>query len=116
MEASREEFARKVHVDFSDENITKCRCGQCPVQEESRCALDKTQAMSQMAQTIEEMPGLDDPPAPEDVPGVYCSTGTATCSDLDYSRNCICASCDVWQEHGLSAWKYCQTGSADIMG
>jgi hypothetical protein len=52
-----------------------------------------------------------------DVPRVYCATGTATCDDLDLSQDCQCPkSCEVYREHDLTQWKYCERGSAAMIG
>jgi hypothetical protein len=40
-------------------------------------------------------------PNPEDVPGIYCSTGKARCQDLNFERQCICGSCEVWKEYDI---------------
>lgn len=84
-------------VPYSSANINKCRCSQCPVQADSQCAQDKIKSSKQK---MESMPS-GEVPSPEEVPGIYCSTGKATCQDLDPNRKCICGSCEVWNEYGL---------------
>ncbi|WP_410508789.1 DUF2769 domain-containing protein [Methanosarcina hadiensis] len=84
-------------VAYSLENINRCKCSQCPVQADSQCAQDKLKSSEQK---IKSMPAGEVPP-PEDVPGIYCSTGKATCQDLDPGRQCICGTCDVWKEYNL---------------
>jgi hypothetical protein len=93
-------------VAFTQDNITKCQCTSCPVQASSDCAMDKTRTMQ----------AKDTMPSPEDAPKVYCSTGKATCTDLDLSKQCVCPTCSVWSENALSNYKYCQNGSAAVQG
>jgi hypothetical protein len=51
-----------------------------------------------------------------EIPGLYCSTGTATCLDLDPGKSCICGTCPVFSEYSLAGAKpvgyYCRDGSA----
>ncbi len=84
-------------VPYARANISRCRCPQCPVQADSKCAQDKIQSSKQ---AIENMPS-DEVPNPEDFPGIYCSIGEATCQDLNFDRQCICGSCEVWKEYDL---------------
>lgn len=84
-------------VPYTSANIKKCRCSECPVQADSQCAQDKLKSSKQK---MENMPAGEVPP-PEDVPGIYCSTGKATCQDLDPDKQCICGTCEVWKEYGL---------------
>jgi hypothetical protein len=95
-------------VAFTTANIGKCQCTNCGVQSGSSCVTGKMQAMQGAA--------TQSTPAPEDVPKVYCSQGTASCGDLDFSQNCICPTCSVWKENDLSNYKYCQHGSAAVQG
>jgi hypothetical protein len=52
---------------------------------------------------------------PQDIPGVYCSSGTATCKDLDPNKNCICGSCAVYSQYELGGRDpggyYCKNGA-----
>lgn len=100
-------------VEFNMSNIEKCQCGVCPVQSNSSCVLDK-KAMMQSAMG----PGAEGMmPSPEEVPGMYCSTGVAGCMDLDFEQTCLCPTvCSVYSENDLSSWKYCQQGSAEQVG
>jgi hypothetical protein len=104
-EASKE---KKPKIEFIRENITKCLCPQCPVQAESECAQTKMKMLQ------ESMRGMS--PEPSDVPGMYCATGTATCSDLDPNKICNCPNCDVFKENNLAQGEpggyFCQKGSA----
>ncbi len=108
MEANMDEFAIK--VEYSQDNLMKCKCGQCPVQGDSQCAMDGMRELQDM------MESSADPPPPPDAPVLYCGQGTASCHDLDFSQTCICSSCQVWSENGLGSWKYCKSGSASEIG
>ncbi len=98
----------KPKIGFTRENISKCLCSQCPVQAESECAQTKMKMLQ------ESMRGMS--PEPSDVPGVYCATGTAACSDLDPSKMCNCPNCDVFKENNLAQREpgeyFCQKGAA----
>ena len=100
-----------IDVEYTQDNVMACWCAKCPVQEKSMCSAGKWEtAMGQMSPD-------DDPPAADDVPREYCSHGTASCSDLDFSQQCQCLrGCPVYASHGLSHWKYCQEGSAQTLG
>ena len=84
-------------VPYNRANVNRCRCPQCPVQDDSQCAQDKFKSSKQLMENLPE----GEVPDPEDFPGVYCSEGEATCSDLDPDRKCICGSCEVWKENDL---------------
>ena len=92
-------------VEYSQENVAKCWCGQCPVQKESACAQER------FAQAKEQLDRGEMPP-PEQMPGLYCATGKATCTDLKPVERCLCAQCLVWGEGRLVANHYCALGSA----
>jgi hypothetical protein len=102
-------------IPFTMENIKKCQCGKCPIQGESTCAQSKLQMMMKMMQQPPS-PGMMIP-QPEGVPGMYCSTGKATCTDLDYTKMCICGSCPIWTEYKLMQGKpmgyFCRDGKAE---
>lgn len=102
-------------VEFNMENIQKCQCPSCPVQAQSACVKDQMAKLQEMMQLV-SAGAPDPPPNPDDVPGVYCSTGTATCSDLDFNKNCMCPICPVWRENSLTAQYYCEEGNADQIG
>lgn len=98
-------------VELTKDNALTCLCSKCPVQAESACVAEKTTSL------MVAMEGeMEDMPSPADVPRVYCSTGVATCDDLDLSQICICGECPVFEENGLGQWKYCQRGSAASIG
>lgn len=84
-------------VPYNEDNINRCRCPQCPVQADSQCVPDKLKISNQELENAPE--GVA--PDPMDVPGVYCSEGRASCRDLDFDRQCICGTCEVWKEYDL---------------
>ncbi len=95
-------------VPFSTANVGKCMCPQCPVQSKSQCAAGKLATIKDAL--------AKKPLSREDIPGVYCSTGTATCNDLDPSQSCICGTCAVFNQYNLASGKpvgyYCRDGFA----
>lgn len=99
-------------VPYESENINRCRCPQCPVQANNQCVQDKNKSSKQAMENLPE----GEVPDPEDVPGVYCSTGKATCQNLHFDRQCICGSCEVWKEYNLTNANpnnhFCQHGRA----
>ncbi|MCL5962001.1 MAG: DUF2769 domain-containing protein [Chloroflexi bacterium] len=102
-------------VEFNMENVNKCQCPPCPVQAQSSCVKDKLAKLQQMMQPVSA--GTPDPPPdPDIVPGMYCSTGTASCADLDFNKSCFCPTCAVWTESKLTARYYCEEGNADQIG
>ena len=76
----------EVKVPYAITNIERCMCPQCPVQADSVCTLDKIGNLKNEMKSL----GKDEVPEPHKVPGIYCSSGTATCSDLDPNKDCIC--------------------------
>jgi hypothetical protein len=95
-------------VPFKLVNVEKCCCTRCPVQTHSSCVKEK---VSRLEENI-----LKDPLVPEEVPGVYCSTGAAECRDLDIKQNCKCFTCNVWGEYRLAAGApvghFCREGAS----
>ena len=99
-------------VPFTLGNIKRCMCPKCPVQADSKCAMDKLNNLVKGLESARE--GVA--PEPQNVPGVYCSTGKATCQDLNPQKHCICNTCAVWKEYHLQNVKpvmyFCQKGKA----
>jgi Protein of unknown function (DUF2769) len=99
-------------VPYTVANIKKCMCSECPVQADSKCVKEKLENLKRELEGAREV----DVPEPKSVPGIYCSTGKATCQDLDPRRGCICNTCDVWKEYHLQNVKpvmyFCQKGKA----
>jgi hypothetical protein len=95
-------------VTFNSGNVGKCLCPKCPVQAKSQCVSGKLGTITQAL--------LKSPIVREDIPGVYCSTGTATCKDLDPSQSCICGNCGIFKEanlaQGTPVGYYCRDGYA----
>jgi len=91
-------------VPFTVENIKKCICTECPVQNTSQCVKEKMEKAKEMI------------PEPEDIPGLYCATGVAACKDIDTNQMCICGECPLWEEYNLASGKplgyYCRDGKA----
>jgi hypothetical protein len=98
-------------VPYILENINKCICPKCPVQANSKCAMDKLDNLVKGLESTQE-----EIPEKQDVPGIYCSTGRATCQDLSPEEQCICYTCAVWKEYNLRNVKptmyFCQRGGA----
>jgi len=99
----------KVNIPYKKENIIKCLCPTCPVQEHSTCAKEKMMNYQNILQS-------EDDPKPEDYPGMYCTNGNAVCKDLDTEKNCICNECMVYKEFGLENahpnFLFCGNGKA----
>lgn len=99
-------------VPFVGENISRCKCPDCPVQADSQCAQDKIKTSRE---AMEYMPAGSVPKS-EPIPGVYCSSGKAQCQDLNFDRQCICDSCEVWKDYNLKDAcpddDFCQHGRA----
>jgi hypothetical protein len=93
-------------VPFTSTNVSKCQCPKCPVQSKSQCVSGKVA-------TIKEALSKS-PLKREDIPGQYCSTGKATCQDLDPKQTCICGNCAVFKEYNLAKGTpvgyYCRDG------
>lgn len=72
-------------IPFIRENVKKCICWQCPVQKDSKCIRHNEEIMGEVMATKHFQPEI--------VPGLYCSSGEASCKDIDPSRSCICGGC-----------------------
>jgi len=84
-------------VSYTVENIMKCRCPYCPVQADSVCVKGKLDNLMKELESTQE----GKVPQSQDVPGLYCSTGKATCQDLNPKKQCICNTCAIWVENHL---------------
>jgi hypothetical protein len=104
-------------VEYDQDNVAKCQCGNCPVQSQSACTKGKIQNIAKM---MEEMRSADGAgmPDPQTMPGLYCSepVGRTSCDDLNFEQGCICGTCPVHQENNLHSGYYCKAGSAEING
>jgi hypothetical protein len=94
-------------VLFVTQNIKDCKCPMCPVQSDSRCVKDETPKLQAAIKSGK-------PARPDEIPVVYCNSGHATCNDLELDRSCICPTCPVYKEYGLSRSKpvmhFCRDG------
>ena len=93
-----------VNIDFSVKNIKRCLCPGCPVQKESICAEGKRRIMLEIAYSSESGMYFER----DRVPGMYCTTGKALCSDLDFNKICKCPDCSVYKEYKLENRYYCK--------
>lgn len=84
-------------VPYNVTNIERCMCPHCPVQARSSCVREK---IENLKNEMSNSPG-NEVPEPQKVPGVYCSSGEATCTDLDPDQQCMCKTCAVWAEYDL---------------
>lgn len=95
-------------VPFGSSNVGKCKCPKCPVQTKSQCVSGK---LTTIKESLAKTPLIR-----EEIPGLYCSTGTATCTDLDPKQACLCDGCAVFGEYKLGTTKpvgyYCRDGFA----
>jgi hypothetical protein len=97
-----------VKVPFIAANVTKCMCPRCPVQAGSSCASGK---MGTIKEALKASPLKK-----EDIPGVYCASGTATCKDIDTKQSCLCGACMVFGQYKLAnsnpVGHYCRDGAS----
>lgn len=95
-------------VPLIEANVIKCMCSKCPVQAKSACVSGKMKSMQSVLK--------DKPLKKENIPGVYCSSGIATCTDIDTTKSCFCGTCAVFSEYKLAGLSnigyYCKKGSA----
>ena len=95
-------------IRFSASNVGKCMCPKCPVQTKSQCVSGK---LASIKDALAKSPLIR-----EDIPGVYCATGTATCTDLDPKQSCLCGGCAIFIQHNLAsgtpAGYFCRDGFA----
>lgn len=94
-------------VPFNTTTVGQCLCPECPVQAKSNC-------VANLKKTLQESLARN-PLQKEDIPGVYCSTGRATCTDLDPGQKCLCWDCPVFAQYKLTgaqpAGYYCRDGA-----
>jgi hypothetical protein len=98
----------KSKVPFILENVSKCLCPGCPVQGKSQCVAGLKSGLNEALKR--------NPLKHDEIPGVYCGAGKATCPDLDASQNCLCGGCNVFTSYKLANSKpvgyYCAGGVA----
>jgi hypothetical protein len=97
-------------IEFSIDNIMKCLCTNCPVQEKSKCSSEKLLKMQETIKSEDAIIKADD------VPGLHCATGRAICQDLNFEEKCLCVQCQIWEDHHLENNKplgsFCQDGKS----
>ncbi len=97
-----------VSIPFVTVNVSKCLCQRCPVQLSSSCVSSK---ITEFKVTLSKLPLRR-----EDIPGVYCSTGIATCTDIKIEQECLCGKCVIFTEYKLYNYPpmghYCRDGQA----
>ena len=97
-----------ISIPFVSVNVNKCLCPRCPVQSGSTCAANKIMELKDALNKL--------PLQREDIPAVYCASGTATCLDINTERDCLCGKCVVFPEYKLYNFQpmghYCKNGSA----
>jgi len=95
-------------VPFNATSVGKCMCPKCPVQTKSQCVSGKLATIKDALKK--------NPLKREDIPGVYCSSGAATCKDIDPKQSCICGTCSIYDQYKLGSGKpggkFCQYGEA----
>lgn len=103
-------------VPLTNDVANKCMCGICPVQAESACAQPKIRRMMEIRTSMKQpkmemgsgmsistaQPPMEMKLNPQKLAGPYCSSGVASCRDLNVSKACICTSCQVYREYNLS--------------
>ncbi len=98
----------EIKVPFTRSNAKNCICWKCPVQADSVCIKTNADKMGEVMSTKFFTPDI--------VPGLYCSSGIASCKDIDTSRSCICGDCKVYDSYNLAAGHptdhYCGNGMA----
>ncbi len=97
-----------VRVPFIAANVGKCMCPKCPVQSKSSCVAGKLSTIEAALKA--------NPLKKEDIPGVYCSTGKATCTDINPNASCLCGACGVYDQYKLANFKpggrFCGNGAS----
>ena len=103
------EYQKSPRVPFTRENINMCLCAECPVQTHSECVKDKMKSITGALKV--------QPLQAKDIPHLYCTTGKATCTDLDMLKKCKCPSCSVFEKYSLKTAApiayHCRDGKAE---
>jgi hypothetical protein len=101
-------MAQSAKVPFSLDTVGKCKCPGCPVQAKSSCVAGLKKGLSAAL--------AKKPLSSAEIPGAYCSSGKATCTDLNPSMGCICPTCAVFTQSQLAKGKpagvFCRDGMA----
>ncbi|MBI4267486.1 MAG: DUF2769 domain-containing protein [Chloroflexi bacterium] len=95
-------------ISFDAANVSKCICTSCPVQSESQCV---SQQRAELKDALKRNPLTS-----EAVPALYCASGTASCQDIDFHKDCICTGCPVYFRYRLKKAKpvlyFCRDGAS----
>ncbi|MFA5872075.1 MAG: DUF2769 domain-containing protein [Parcubacteria group bacterium] len=73
-------------VPVTPENETKCACPRCPTWMSDSCPKEKGE-------------------------NLFCAKGKTACELPD--KGCICGTCPIWTEYGLSKGYFCFNGVAE---
>ena len=76
---------------------------------------EQMQAMSQeMTKNVPKESYETMAPKPEEFPGPYCANGFAICKDFDFTKLCMCGSCQIFNKYNLAKAKpnlyFCRDG------
>ena len=102
--------AETTKIPFTSNYVSQCQCPKCPVQKSSKCAAD-------LLKNLGETLCRDKTPLKrEEIPALYCSTGKATCGDLNPKQACICDTCKVYSSFKLGSKEpggyFCRDGAS----
>jgi hypothetical protein len=96
-----------VKVPFIADNVSKCLCPGCPVQARSKCVAELKSGLTDALKK--------NPLKHGEIPGLYCATGKAMCTDIDPKKDCLCSDCAVFSRYGLANGKpdmyFCKEGA-----
>ncbi|MBP1946730.1 DUF2769 domain-containing protein [Methanobacterium petrolearium] len=100
-----------MEVEFCLENLEKCLCDCCPVQNKSRGVLDKMKIIEEISQDDLDSRMMIEK---ERIPAIYCAGSNSTVKDLNSFHECQCEKCMVWKENNLfsgePAGYFCRDG------
>ena len=104
----RQAGTKAAKVPFNVDTITACICPGCPVQAKSKCVAGLKKGVNAALKKS--------PLNAAEIPGDYCASGKAACTDLDPSQSCICGDCSLYTQYKLGKGKpggyYCAEGAA----
>jgi hypothetical protein len=87
-------------AEKSIENIQKCICMKCPTY---KSAYEKKSMPDDMTNMIKrDFSNMDNPER------LFCASGKSRF--IDEKKGCICESCPVYKENGLTSGYYCFEG------
>lgn len=87
-----------MEVEFNLENLNECLCDCCPVQNRSKCVLDKMKIIQEIAQEdLDSRMMIEE----ERIPALYCAKEKEVPGDLEVNQECQCDKCLVWKENNL---------------